>query len=63
MSTEGMTPFTAGIFSLYENLLGHGQVVDFYFLMDELNSQGSAEVFALKFSCHVLFRAENVTVF
>lgn len=58
-----MTPFTVGIFSLYGNLLRHGQVVDFYFLIDELSSQGSAEVFALRFLCHVLCRAENVTVF
>lgn len=54
-----MTPFTVGIFSLYENLLGYDQVVDFYFLMDELNSKGSAEVFALRVLCHELFRAEQ----
>lgn len=58
-----MTAFSVGIFFLYGNLLGHGQVVDFYFLMDELSSQGSAEVFALRFLCHVLFRAENVSDF
>lgn len=48
---------------MYKNLLGNGQVFDFYFLMDELNRQGSAEVFALKFLCYVLCRAANVTVF
>lgn len=63
MSTEGMTPFTVGIFSLYENLLGRGQVVDFYFLTDVLNIQGSAEVFALRFLCQVTLQGRRCDSF